>query len=162
MVAPGSRILDAGCGTGRVGAELYRRGHRVVGVDVDPELVAAAAADHPGPTWVLCDLTELDLTELNVTELGEPKPFDAAVLAGNVMPFLAPHTEVEVLRRVAGVLRPDGVIVVGFGLDREYSLTAFDADVSAAELRLEHRFATWDLRAWTPAADFAVSVLRRP
>src|SRR5664279_3192839 len=31
QVAPGGRILDAGCGTGRVGAELFRRGHAVVG-----------------------------------------------------------------------------------------------------------------------------------
>ncbi|MGZ5421887.1 MAG: class I SAM-dependent methyltransferase, partial [Aeromicrobium sp.] len=36
IVAPGSRILDAGCGPGRVGAVLHARGHQVVGVDVDP------------------------------------------------------------------------------------------------------------------------------
>lgn len=157
LVAPGSRILDAGCGTGRVGAELFRRGHRVVGVDVDPALVAAASADHPGPTWRHADLAALDLAAL-----GEPEPFDAAVLAGNVMPFLAPGTEVEVLSGLATALRPDGVLAVGFGLDREYPLASFDADVAAAGLTLEHRFATWDLRPMTPSADFAVSVLRRP
>ena len=31
-----------------------------------------------------------------------------------------------------------------------------------AELRVEHRFATWDLREWHPEADFAVTVLRKP
>jgi hypothetical protein len=37
---------------------------------------------------------------------------------------------------------------------------AFDRAVTEAGLRLEHRFATWDLRAWHDDADFAVSVLR--
>ena len=61
LVAPGSRILDAGCGTGRVGAALAARGHTVVGVDADPALVEAARADHPGPHWLVADLAELDL-----------------------------------------------------------------------------------------------------
>ena len=49
MVPRGARILDAGCGTGRVGGALAAAGHDVVGVDLDPELIAAARADHPGP-----------------------------------------------------------------------------------------------------------------
>ena len=126
-------------------------------MDVDPELVAAAAGDHPGPTWLQADLATLDLAALGLTE-----PFDAAVIAGNVMPYLAPGTEADVLSRVAAAVRPDGVIVVGFGLGRGYPLAAFDADIASAGLRLEHRFATWDLRPWTPSANFAVSVLRRP
>ncbi|MEO3778310.1 class I SAM-dependent methyltransferase [Micromonospora sp. B11E3] len=157
LVAPGSRILDAGCGTGRVGAVLAARGHTVVGVDADPALVEAARADHPGARWLVGDLAELDLAAA-----GEPEPFDAAVVAGNVMAFVAPGTERQVLRRVAAHLRPDGVVAVGFGTDRGYPLTDFDADAVAAGLRLEHRFATWDLRPWRDDADFAVTVLRRP
>ncbi|MFI6824115.1 class I SAM-dependent methyltransferase [Micromonospora sp. NPDC050187] len=153
MVPPGARILDAGCGTGRVGAALADRGHTVVGVDADPVLVEAARADHPGPTWLVADLAELDLP-------GEP--FDAAVVAGNVMAFVAPGTERDVLRRIAAHLRPDGVLVVGFGTGRGYPLADFDADASAAGLHREHRFATWDLRPWRADADFAVTVLRRP
>ncbi|MEH1028177.1 class I SAM-dependent methyltransferase [Micromonospora profundi] len=157
LVAPGSRILDAGSGSGRVGAALAERGHTVVGVDADPALVEAAQADYPGPRWLVADLAELDLPAL-----GEVEPFDAAVLAGNVLAFVAVGTEPEVLRRIAGHVRPDGVLAVGFGTERGYPLTAFDADAVAAGLRLEHRFATWDLRPWHDDADFAVSVLRRP
>ncbi|GAA4576220.1 class I SAM-dependent methyltransferase [Micromonospora coerulea] len=157
LVPPGARILDAGCGTGRVGAALAARGHRVVGVDADPALVEAAGADHPGPRWLVGDLAELDLAAQ-----GESEPFDAAVVAGNVMAFVAPGTERAVLTRVAAHVHPDGVVVVGFGTDRGYPLTDFDADAVAAGLRLEHRFATWDLRPWRADADFAVSVLRRP
>ncbi|RAO45428.1 class I SAM-dependent methyltransferase [Micromonospora saelicesensis] len=157
LVAPGSRILDAGSGTGRVGAALAERGHTVVGVDADPALVDAARADYPGPTWLVADLAELDLPAL-----GETEPFDAAVLAGNVLAFVAVGTEPEVLRRVAAHLRPDGVLTVGFGTERGYPLTAFDADAVAAGLRVEQRFATWDLRPWRDDAPFAVTVLRRP
>ncbi|WP_431975789.1 class I SAM-dependent methyltransferase [Micromonospora haikouensis] len=157
MVPPRARVLDAGCGTGRVGAALHARGHTVVGVDADPVLVEAAGVDHPGPRWLVGDLAELDLPAA-----GEPEPFDAAVLAGNVMAFVAPGTERQVLGRVAAHVRPDGVVVVGFGTDRGYRLADFDADAVAAGLRLEHRFATWDLRPWRDDADFAVTVLRRP
>jgi SAM-dependent methyltransferase len=41
--APGRRTLDLGCGEGRVAAELARCGHRVVGVDSSPAMVAAAS-----------------------------------------------------------------------------------------------------------------------
>lgn len=155
MLARNSRVLDAGCGPGRVGAELAARGHVVVGVDVDADLIAAAQEDHPGPTWLVGDLAELDLAAA-----GHPDLFDAAVLAGNVMAFLARGSEEAVLARLAAHLRPDGFAVVGFGTDRGYPLTDFDAELLAAGFRLEHRFATWDLRPWEPEGAFAVTVLR--
>ncbi|NNN15706.1 MAG: class I SAM-dependent methyltransferase [Acidimicrobiaceae bacterium] len=157
LVAPGARILDAGCGPGRVGAALFRRGHQVVGVDVDPELIDAAQQDHHGPIWLVADLADLDLAAA-----GYPETFDAAVLAGNVMAFLAPGTGARVLSQVARHLRPDAPIAVGFGRDRGYSIDAFDADVTIAGLTVEHRFATWNIRPWEPSADFAVSILRTP
>ena len=113
MVPPRSRLLDAGCGPGRVGAVLHERGHTVVGVDADPALIAAAIEDHPGPRWLVADLSELDLAAL-----GEAEPFAAAVLAGNVMPFLAPGTETAVLRRVADHVTTDGFVVTGFHTNR--------------------------------------------
>ncbi|MFG2109636.1 class I SAM-dependent methyltransferase [Micromonospora chersina] len=157
LVPPGARILDAGCGTGRVAAALAARGHTVVGVDADLVLIDAARADHPGPRFLVADLADLDLAAQ-----GEPEPFDAAVVAGNVMAFVAPGTERAVLTRIAAHIRPDGPVVVGFGTDRGYPLTELDADAVAAGLRLEHRFATWDLRPWHDDAEFAVTVLRKP
>ncbi|WP_116997428.1 class I SAM-dependent methyltransferase [Desertimonas flava] len=155
MVRPGSRVLDAGCGPGRLGAVLHERGHTVVGVDADPALIEAAEADHPGPRWLVADLSELDLPAM-----GEPDPFDAAVLAGNVLVFVAPGTETDVLRRVAAHVVPDGFVITGFHVNRELPLARFDECVVEAGLRVEHRFSTWDLRAWHDDADFAVTVLR--
>jgi 2-polyprenyl-3-methyl-5-hydroxy-6-metoxy-1,4-benzoquinol methylase len=152
LVPPRSRILDAGCGPGRVGAELARRGHTVVGVDVDPELIEAARADHPGPTWQVADLADL--------HLGEPL-FDAAVVAGNVLVFVAPDSEADVLAGIARHVRADGIVVTGFRLNETYQLDAFDEHCAAAGLRREHRFATWDLRPWRDDGEFAVTVLRR-
>lgn len=157
MLAPRSRVLDAGCGSGRVGAELAACGHVVVGVDADPALVEAAKVDHPGHTWLVADLATLDLRAA-----GFGDAFDAAVVAGNVMPFVAPGTERRVLQRIAAHLRADGILVVGFGTDRGYAVADFDADITAAGLTFEHRFATWDLRPWNDGAPFAVTVLRRP
>jgi len=153
LMAPRSRVLDAGCGPGRVGAVLHQRGHHVVGVDVDPVLIAAAREDHPDVTWVVSDLVELDLKSL-----GEVEPFDAAVLAGNVLAFVAPDTEVHSLRGVGRHLRPGGRAVVGFQTER-YSVADFDSHLAEAGFELEQRFATWDLRPWHSEADFVVSVL---
>jgi 2-polyprenyl-3-methyl-5-hydroxy-6-metoxy-1,4-benzoquinol methylase len=155
MLPRGARVLDAGCGSGRVGAELAARGHEVVGVDADAALIEAARTDHPGPRWLVADLAEIDLAEY-----GDPEPFHAAVLAGNVMPYLAAGTEVRVLSRVAAHLTGDGFAVAGFDVDRGYQLADFDRHAAAAGLALEHRFATWDLRPWQPDAPFSVTVLR--
>jgi SAM-dependent methyltransferase len=154
MVRPRSRILDAGCGPGRVGAALFARGHNVVGVDVDPELIAAAREDHPGPAWLMADLASLDLASM-----GEPEPFDAIVVAGNVLAFVAPDTEVQVLKRLAAHLVPGGFVIAGFHTER-YDIAEFDRHLAKAGFVLEQRFATWDLRPWQMDADFAVSVLR--
>lgn len=156
MVPRRAHILDAGCGPGRLGGHLASVGHRVVGVDVDPALIEAAAADHPDPTWLVGDLSELDLPARGIDE-----KFDAIVSAGNVMVFLAPGTESQVLRRLAAHLKDDAPLVVGFHTDRHLTLDAFDEAVAEAGLRLDLRLATWDVRPWTPESDWAVSILRK-
>jgi SAM-dependent methyltransferase len=154
MVPRGSRVLDAGSGPGRVGGELLRRGHTVVGVDVDPLLVEAARADHPDGDWHVGDLAELDLPAAGV-----PEPFDIAVMAGNVLTFVAEGTEVEVLRRIRRHLVPGGRLVVGFGAGRGYAFAQLDLDAREAGFRVEHRFSTWDLRPFEAGSEFLVAVL---
>lgn len=154
MLARGSRVLDAGCGSGRVGGALAARGHDVVGVDVDPQLIAAAGQDYPGPEWRVGDLAELDL-------VGEGEPlFDAVVCAGNVMTFLAPGTEAEVLRRMGAHVGAEGRVAVGFGAGRGYAFDRFFADAEEAGLLVDLALSTWDLRPFTEESDFLVAVLR--
>lgn len=155
LACRGSRILDAGCGPGRVGAALGLAGHDVVGVDVDPVLIEAAVADHPGPQWVVQDLAELDLRSIRIAE-----PFDLVVCAGNVMTFLAPSTRGEVLRRLRAHLRDEGRAVIGFGANRGYEFSEFLADAEQAGLEPDVLLSTWDLRPWNEDSDFLVAVLK--
>lgn len=156
MVGRGSRILDAGCGPGRTGGYLHLVGHAVVGVDVDPVLIAAAEQDHPGPTWITHDLALLDLPALGI-----PEPFDVVVSAGNVVAFLAPSTRQEVLRRLRRHVTADGRVVIGFGAGRGYAFQEFLADAEGAGLVPDLLLSTWDLRPFTDDSDFLVAVLRR-
>lgn len=155
MAPRGARILDAGCGPGRVGARLAQLGHEVVGVDVDPVLIAAAEQDHPGPTWVVCDLAELDLTSAGISEA-----FDVIVCAGNVMTFLAPSTRQAVLANLRDQLHPHGRLVIGFGAGRDYEFDDFRTDTVECGLRTDLELATWDLHPFTHDADFLLTVLR--
>ncbi|MFI7540030.1 class I SAM-dependent methyltransferase [Actinoplanes sp. NPDC049599] len=150
MVPRGARILDAGCGAGRVGGRLAALGHEVTGVDLDPELIAAAGEDHPGPDWRVGDLAELDL----------PDRFDVIVCAGNVMTFVAPDTRAGILRRMRAHLGEQGRVAIGFGADRGYAFDDFLADATAAGLNPDVLLATWDLRPFGPGADFLVALLR--
>ncbi|SHW44355.1 type 11 methyltransferase [Mycobacteroides abscessus subsp. abscessus] len=154
MAARGARILDAGCGPGRVGGYLAAAGHDVVGVDVDPALIAAAEADYPGPRWLVGDLAELDLPARGI-----PEPFDLIVSAGNVMTFVAPSTRVQVLSRLRAHLADDGRVVIGFGAGRDYEFNQFFQDASQAGLTPDLLLSTWDLRVFTDKSDFLVAVL---
>ena len=97
-------VLDAGCGTGRVGRELASRGMDVVGVDIDAEMLATARRTAPDTSWHLADLATVELA----------RSFDAIVMAGNVMIFLAPGSERAVVENMARHLREDGLLVAGF------------------------------------------------
>lgn len=149
----GNRVLDAGCGTGRVAIALADRGHTVVGVDVDAGMLAAARTKQPSLTWIEADLADL---EAHVGDV-----FDLAVLAGNVMIFVEPGTEGRVLDAVAGRLTAGGLLVAGFQIrpDR-LSLADYDRLADSAELEPVARWATWDREPFT-GGDYAVSVHRR-
>lgn len=157
MAHRGSRILDAGCGPGRVAAILSGLGHKVVGVDVDPELIAAAEQRHPEPTFLVGDLAELDLPSRGISE-----PFDLILSVGNVMPFLAFSTRQAVLAGMRDHLADKGRIVIGFGAGRGYEFNDFFADAREVGLVPDSKLATWDMRPLTDQSDFLVATLSRP
>jgi SAM-dependent methyltransferase len=145
-------VLDAGCGTGRVGRELARRGLDVAGVDIDPEMLDTARRKAPDVDWRLADLASVDLG----------RAFDSVVMAGNVMIFLEPGTEADVVANMARHLSPEGVLIAGFQLMPGYlTLDDYDEMAAAADLTLAERWATWDREVWVAGGDYAVSVHRR-
>ncbi|GAA4900520.1 class I SAM-dependent methyltransferase [Streptomonospora salina] len=161
LLDPAARVLDAGCGTGRVAVRLAESGHTCVGVDADPSMLVEARRHAPQMTWLEADLAE-------VADLGLEPDFDMAVAAGNVVPLLAPGTEPGVVAALASLLRPGGLLVAGFGLDADHlpleqapvSLADYDTWCDRAGLAPVSRHATWDGDAYT-GGGYAVSVHRR-
>ena len=132
MAPRGARILDAGCGPGRVGGYLAAAGHQVVGVDVDPALIEAAEQDHPGPQWLVGDPAELDLPARGITE-----SFDIIVSAGS-----------------------NGRAVIGFGAGRDYEYGQFFDDAGDAGFAPDLLLSAWDVRPFTDDSEFLVAILR--
>ena len=149
----GRRILDAGCGTGRVAVELARRGHSVVGVDADLDMLATARTKAPDLSWIHADLADLGA---HSTET-----FDMVLLAGNVMIFLAPGTEERVMGELVDRLAPGGLLVAGFSIrPGRLPLAEYDRVAAGAGLESVARFATWDREPYD-GGEYAVSVHRR-
>jgi len=162
----GARILDAGSGVGRVGAALVARGHHVVGVDFDRELLDQSRRTFPD--LPLVDSRLDDLTPEKLSDAGFPTAYDVIVCVGNVMILLAPDTERTVLGSLAALLAPEGRLVLGFnlsgapgGTSREYPVDELVADCVSAGLEAEARFASYDLRPFTDDSEYVVHVLRR-
>lgn len=98
------RVVDIGCGPGRVAAFLARHGLDVVGVDVSTAMLAKARIAHPG----------IEFEEAKLDEL----PFDDGSLAGVVCWYSIIYTPPDRLRtafaELARVLNTDGCLLLGF------------------------------------------------
>jgi SAM-dependent methyltransferase len=141
-----SSVLDGGCGTGRLGIELARRGIMVLGVDADPDMITAARAKAPELEWLAVDLADLD----------RPERFDVVALAGNVVPYVVAEHRPAAVAACARHLAPGGRLIAGFQLQSGWP-TLEQYDGWCAGLELEDRFATWDGEPYAGGA-YAVSV----
>lgn len=161
MLPPGARVLDAGCGTGRVAIRLDELGFSCVGVDVDESMLAVARRAAPQVPW-----HRADLATLTPDDLAGAAGFDLVVMAGNVVPLLAEGTVGRSVAALAALLRPGGLLVAGFGLDPAHlpprcpvtPLEEYDAAARSAGLSLQARYSTWDGAPFDPAEGYAVSV----
>jgi SAM-dependent methyltransferase len=80
--AAGERILDIGCGTGHLTAEIAAAGCEVVGIDASAEMIEEARAKHPGLRFEVMDAREIDGALLAGSGERQPlpqglKPLDA-------------------------------------------------------------------------------------
>jgi len=101
--AAGGPVLELGCGTGRVALHLARRGHEVIGLDSDPELVAALRERGNGlPVEAVgADARDFALAEPVALVLA---PMQFLQLLGDSEERLA------CLRCIAACLRPGGLV----------------------------------------------------
>jgi cyclopropane fatty-acyl-phospholipid synthase-like methyltransferase len=102
-LAPGSRVLDAGCGTGLPTAEqLVDAGHEVLGIDISEGMLELARRGVPD-----AEFRSLDLADVG-PDLGT---FDAVVAFFALL--MLPRTEIpDVLGRLREVLRPGGYFML--------------------------------------------------
>jgi trans-aconitate methyltransferase len=98
----GERILDLGCGTGQLTAEIARSGAKVTGLDSSPEMLADARKNFPDLPFVLGDAASFHL----------PEPFDAVF--SNAVLHWVKNAEGAV-SSIARALRPGGRFVAEFG-----------------------------------------------
>lgn len=97
---PGRLTLDVGCGEGRVSRDLAERGHRVIGIDVSPSMVAAARAAHPDGRYIEGDARAIPLED------------GVADLAIAFMSLMDMDDMPGAIREIGRLLEPGGAFVV--------------------------------------------------
>ena len=139
-VGAGARILDAGCGAGRMTRYLAGRGCRVEGLDLSPTMIEVARRTHGDLVFRVGSLTAL--------------PYPQDVFAGVLLWYSIIHTpggrHAPIFAEVARVLRPGGHVLVGFQSGQGLR------DVSASYRRFGHEI---DLERYLHTADQVASQL---
>jgi trans-aconitate 2-methyltransferase len=99
---PGERILDLGCGTGHLTAQIAAAGAEVVGIDASAEMIEEARRLYPSIGFQVADARDFAF----------PEPFDA-VFSNAVLHWIKqPERAIACIRQS---LRPLGRFVAEFG-----------------------------------------------
>jgi SAM-dependent methyltransferase len=102
--AGGGPVADVGCGTGYVSGYLHDVGMDVFGIDLSPEMIAVARRDHPDLRFEVGTMTDLDLADDSVI----------GIVAFWSVIHVPDHAVPGVFAQFRRVLRPQGVLLVGF------------------------------------------------
>ncbi|MBU5480687.1 class I SAM-dependent methyltransferase [Blautia sp. MSJ-19] len=95
-------ILDLGCGTGMLTAQLSNFADTIIGVDSSASMIAKAKKQYSNMQFVVCDALDLPFE----------KQFDV-VFSNAVFHWIADHD--TLLKQVYKVLKPNGLLICEFG-----------------------------------------------
>ena len=132
----GGPIVELAVGTGRVASALVADGHRVIGVDNDPAMLARARTHGQieGLTLVEADLVEAPA----IAAVSAQGPFRLAIIALNSVLLLASgERQRAALSAMARLLSPGGLAVVDAWQPGPQDLVAFDGRLSLEWLRTD-------------------------
>ena len=99
---PGERILDLGCGTGQLTAQIAESGAEVVGMDKSPQMIAEARRLYP----------QLQFQQADAHDYETSVPFDAVFSNAALHWMTEPN---RVVGCIARALKQNGRLVVEFG-----------------------------------------------
>ncbi len=99
---PGERILDVGCGTGQLTADIANSGARVVGIDLSAKMIAAAKENFPAVHFEVADIATSDFNE----------EFDA-VFSNAALHWV--RDQKGAIKAIARALKPGGRLVFEMG-----------------------------------------------
>ncbi|HEX7302882.1 class I SAM-dependent methyltransferase [Lentzea sp.] len=115
--APGLRVLDAPCGSGRHSIELARRGYTVTGLDISAEAIGFARSSAPSLDWRLGDVASLGSMGLAA---------DLALCMGNSFGYLSHAGSVRFLADMAAIAP---VLVLDYGCAAESLLPSLPGEI---------------------------------
>jgi len=116
-IADGARVLDIGCGNGRVAALLGRQRQSVtyIGVDASEEMIDRARRTEHSAEFVVADLTRPDWTDCLPGQEGSqpgPRAFDCVLMLAVLHHIPGGDVRARLMRQVRELLAPQGRLVV--------------------------------------------------
>lgn len=104
LASPGRKVIDAGCGAGRLSVHVNDAGLEVTGVDLSPGMVRMAQRSHPGLAFEVGELTDLPAGDAAAD----------GILAWYSIIHSSPSELQHVAREFWRVLRPGGLVLIAF------------------------------------------------
>ncbi len=105
-VLPGSRILDAGCGTGGYSVELAKRGYAVAGLDPSTELLSLARAKAKQAA------VPVTFQKGDILELPSRPSYDCVLCRGVLNDIIDGQSRQKAFISFAGALREGGILIL--------------------------------------------------
>ncbi len=102
LLPPHSKILDVGCGPGKLSEYLYQKDFNVVGIDINAQALERNRKRNSHITYIEADVTQ----QLPF----EDASFDCAVMAYVLVSVISTENEKQLASELTRILKPHGVL----------------------------------------------------